>query len=75
VSRFVSFGTVHNEIRRRRPRVLPRLYRPFPWDRQAEHAPGESKAGAQPVFQYDGRGLVGRFNERLIETGLQAVKL
>jgi alpha-ketoglutarate-dependent taurine dioxygenase len=69
VSRFVSFGTVHNEIRRRYPRLLPRLYRPFPWDRQAEHAPGDARAGAQPVFQYDGRALVGRFNERLIETG------
>ena len=71
VSRFVSFGTVHNEIRRRHPRLLPRLYRPFPWDRQAEHAPGDAKAGAQPVFQYDGRALVGRFNERLIETGAE----
>ena len=71
VSRFVSFGTVHNEIRRRHPRLLPRLYRPFPWDRQAEHAPEDAKAGAQPVFQYDGRALVGRFNERLIETGAE----
>jgi alpha-ketoglutarate-dependent taurine dioxygenase len=71
VSRFVSFATVHNEIRQRHPRRLPRLYRPFPWDRQAEHAPGEAKAGAQPVFQYDGRALLGRFNERLIETGAE----
>lgn len=71
VSRFVSFGTVHNELRRRHPRLLSRLYRPFPWDRQAEHAPGEPRAGAQPIFQYDGRALVGRFNERLIETGAE----
>ena len=71
VSRFVSFGTAHNEIRRRHPRLLPRLYRTFPWDRQAEHAPGDTKAGAQPVFQYDGDALVGRFNERLIETGAE----
>ena len=71
VSRFVSFATAHNEIRRRDPRLLPRLYRTFPWDRQAEHAPGETKAGAQPVFQYDGDALVGRFNERLIETGAE----
>jgi alpha-ketoglutarate-dependent taurine dioxygenase len=71
VSRFVSFSTVHNELRRRHPRALPRLYRPFPWDRQAEHAPGEGKAGAQPVFHYDGQALLGRFNERLIETGAE----
>ncbi len=71
VSRFVSLCTVHNELRRRHPDLLPRLYRPFPWDRQAEHAPDDSRVGAQPIFQYDGRALVGRFNERLIETGAE----
>jgi alpha-ketoglutarate-dependent taurine dioxygenase len=71
VSRFVSLGTVHNELRRRHPDLLPRLYRPFPWDRQAEHAPDDSKVGWQPVFEYDGRLLLGRFNERLIESGAE----
>jgi alpha-ketoglutarate-dependent taurine dioxygenase len=71
VSRFVSLRTVHNELRRRHPDLLPRLYRPFPWDRQAEHAPEDSKVGAQPLFQYDGRSFVGRFNERLIEAGAE----
>jgi alpha-ketoglutarate-dependent taurine dioxygenase len=69
LSRFVSLRTVHQELRRRHPDLLPRLYRPFPWDRQAEHAPADAKVGAQPVFQYDGRSFVGRFNERLIEAG------
>jgi alpha-ketoglutarate-dependent taurine dioxygenase len=71
VSRFVSLCTVHNELRRRHPGLLPRLYRPYPWDRQAEHAPDDSRTGAQPIFQYDGRSLVGRFNERLIEAGAE----
>jgi alpha-ketoglutarate-dependent taurine dioxygenase len=71
VSRFVSLCTVHNELRRRHPDLLPRLYLPYPWDRQAEHAPGDSKTGAQPIFQYDGRSFVGRFNERLIEAGAE----
>jgi hypothetical protein len=71
VSRFVSLGTAHNELRRRHRDVLPRLYRPFPWDRQAEHGPDDSKVGAQPIFEYDGRSLVGRFNERLIEAGAE----
>jgi alpha-ketoglutarate-dependent taurine dioxygenase len=71
VSRFVSLATVHNELQRRHPDLLPRLYRAFPWDRQAEHAPGDTKVGAQPIFQYDGCALVGRFNERLIETGAE----
>jgi alpha-ketoglutarate-dependent taurine dioxygenase len=71
VSRFVSLCTVHNEFRRRHPELLPRLYRPYPWDRQAEHAPDDPKTGAQPIFQHDGRSLVGRFNERLIEAGAE----
>jgi alpha-ketoglutarate-dependent taurine dioxygenase len=71
VSRFVSLLTVHNELRRRHPELLPQLYRPFPWDRQAEHAPGARKTGAQPIFQWDGRSFVGRFNERLIEMGAE----
>src|SRR5262249_30084156 len=71
VSRFVSLVTIHNELRRRHRDVLPRLYRPFPWDRQAEHAPDDSRVGWQPIFEYDGRALLGRFNERLIEAGAE----
>lgn len=71
VSRFVSLCTVHNELRRRHPALLPRLYRPFPWDRQAEHAADDAKTGRQPIFQYDGGAFTGRFNERLIEAGAE----
>src|SRR3989441_6197648 len=66
VSQVVSLATVHNELRRRHPDLLPRLYRPFPWDRQAEHAPGDDKVTWQPVFHSDGRDLVARYNETLI---------
>ena len=38
LSRVVSLCTVHNELRRCHPDLLARLYRPFWWDRQAEHA-------------------------------------
>src|SRR5215470_13555821 len=38
VSRFVSLVSVHNEMARRHTALLARLYRPVPWDRQAEHA-------------------------------------
>lgn len=71
VSRFVSLVTAHNELRRRHPDLLPRLYRPFPWDRQAEHAPGDERVAWQPVFQYDARGLMCRCNEALIQTGTE----
>lgn len=71
VSRFVSLCTVHNELRRRHPDLLARLYQPYPWDRQAEHAADTAKTGSQPIFQSDGSAVVGRFNERLIETGAE----
>ena len=69
VSRFLSLVTVHNELRHRHPEVLPRLYQPFPWDRQAEHAPGDEKVSWQPVFQSDGRDVLARYNEALILNG------
>jgi alpha-ketoglutarate-dependent taurine dioxygenase len=71
VSRFVSLVTVHNRLRRGHAGLLPRLYRPFPWDRQAEHAPEDEKVAWQPVFQYDGQGLLCRCNEALIQTGAE----
>src|SRR5436190_21639237 len=66
VSQIVSLVTVHNELRRRHPDLLPRLYRPFPWDRQAEHASADAKIAWQQVFQADGRDLVARSHETLI---------
>ena len=66
VSHVLSLATVHNELRRLHPDLLPRLYRPFPWDRQAEHPLGEEKIAWQPVFRSDGRDLVARYNEALI---------
>jgi alpha-ketoglutarate-dependent taurine dioxygenase len=69
VSRFLSLVAVHNELRRRHPEVLPRLYQPFPWDRQAEHAPDDEKVSWQPVFQSDGRDVLARYNEALILNG------
>ena len=71
VSRFTSLATAHNELRRRHPDLLPRLYRPVPWDKQAEHAPGDEKVGWQPVFQQDERGFVARCNAALIRTGAE----
>jgi len=69
ISRFVSLCTVHNELRRRHAKLIPRLYRPFPWDRQAEHAPEDARITRRPIFEYDGRSLLACYNERLISTG------
>ena len=69
VSRFVSLCTVHNELRRRHADLLPRLYRPYPWDRQAEHAPDEAKISHRPIFRVDGEQWMACYNERLIQNG------
>ena len=71
VSRFISLCSVHNELRRRHPDLLPRLYRPFPWDRQAEHAPDDAKTTRRSIFARDGDRWIACYNERLIHTGAE----
>ncbi|HUM15740.1 MAG TPA: TauD/TfdA family dioxygenase [Candidatus Nitrosotalea sp.] len=68
LSRFVSLVTAHNTLRRTRPDLLARLYRPFSWDRQGEHAPDAPRASRQPVFEYDGT-LTSRYYEDYIVNG------
>jgi len=71
VSRFVSLYAVHNELARRHPQLLQRLYRPFPWDRQAEHAEGDDKVSRRPVFQYDNGRLLARYYDGLVHNALE----
>ena len=67
VSRFVSLVTAHEELERRYPMLLKRLYEPLTWDRQAEHAPDDAKVARQPVFETVPGGLCGRYNHSLVE--------
>lgn len=69
VSRFVSLTDAHSSLQGTAPRLVKRLYQPFPWDRQAEHAPDDDKVDWQPVFADDPRGMICRYNRVLIETG------
>ena len=69
LSRFVSLLAAHNEMRRRYPDLLGRLYHPFLWDRQAEHRPGHVPYRAHPVYQYDGQNLTARYNGDSIRRG------
>jgi alpha-ketoglutarate-dependent taurine dioxygenase len=71
VSRFVSLCSVHNELRRRHPDLVPRLYRPYPWDRQAEHAPDDARITSRPIFRLDGEQWMACYNERLIQGGAE----
>jgi alpha-ketoglutarate-dependent taurine dioxygenase len=69
VSRFCSLYTVHNLMLQRYPRELARLYRPFYYDRQAEHAPGAPKVSWTPCLQYEGGHLRARFSPSLVRKG------
>lgn len=69
LSRLVSLFTVHNELRRWHPDLLARLYGPFWWDRQAEHAPDDVCVSRHPVYQYDGHTLMARYYEDYVGNG------
>ena len=69
-SSVASLDAAHNELRRREPRLLARLYRPFWLNRYGEHAPGLPPAGHHAVYAIDEkRGLWARFNPRNIYAG------
>jgi alpha-ketoglutarate-dependent taurine dioxygenase len=69
VSGLVSFQAAHNAMRRRHPELLPRLYRPYIFDRQREHAPGDVMTHRAPILEWrDGR-LFGRISRFQIVNG------
>ena len=70
-SAVVSLGHVHNEMRQHYPDELERLYRPFYWNRQGEHPPGDPVININPIFRYDGKRLWARVNLRLLQVGYQ----
>jgi len=67
-SRVISFHTVHNALLARYRDQLPRLYRPFWFDRQREYRPGERPIFSAPVFE-DGGELRARFSVHQISGG------
>jgi alpha-ketoglutarate-dependent taurine dioxygenase len=69
ISGVVSFATAHNEMRRRHPELLPRLYRPYWFDRQREHAPDDVKVISHPLFEADRRRLLARLSRFQVLNG------
>jgi alpha-ketoglutarate-dependent taurine dioxygenase len=69
ISRFVSLVTAHNEMARRCPDLLGRLYRPVAWDRQAEHPPGASTFARHPIYASAKGTLVARYYEDYVHNG------
>jgi alpha-ketoglutarate-dependent taurine dioxygenase len=69
VSRLVSLVSAHNEMRRRSPALLARLYEPFYFDRQREHAPGDALVTRHPIFEIEADRLRGRLSRFQVKNG------
>lgn len=68
-SGLISFDSVYNGLLDACPDVLPRLYQPFLFDRQREHAPDDRPFSSAPVFEFDGSCLSTRLATSLIRQG------
>lgn len=53
LSRIASSVTVYNEILRRRPDLVPRLFDTYYWDRESEAGPGEPVYFQHPICQIE----------------------
>lgn len=73
-SRVMSFYTAHNELMRKHPDVLKRLYQPFPHDRQKEHWPDEEKIFNAPIFSFENSELLARFSPHPIQNAYQLLQ-
>lgn len=69
MSKLVNFSAVHNEIRRRAPALLGRLYRSYVFSRQTEHAQNDSPTIRHPLFENHHDGLLGRLSRFHVRTG------
>src|SRR5262245_3883018 len=68
-SRVRSLAAAHNAMRARHPRLLARLYAPVHWDRQAEHAPDETRWATHAVFASEGGALLARYYDDYVANG------
>lgn len=71
VSGLISLETVYNLLLEDHPETLPRLYEPFYFDRQNEHAPDDVRWSYKPVFEFDAGRLTAYFNPRRVEHGYE----
>jgi len=73
ISSVVSFYAAHNEMRRRHPDLLPRLYRDYVFDRQREHAPGDEMTIRHPMFSVEEGRLLARLSRFQVVNGQKLV--
>ena len=69
LNQLMSLVSAHETMREEHPHELRRLYEPFFWDRQAEHAPDEPKMSAQPIFYEEDGKVNARYYDDYIRKG------
>lgn len=69
VSEIVSFPSVHNRLRETSPELLKRLYQPFAFDRQREHAADDVKFLWHSCFEDSGGRLLARLSRFQVKNG------
>lgn len=69
ISGIVSFATAHEEMRKRHPELLDRLFKPFYFDRQREHAPDDVMITHHPMFERHGDKIVARLSRFQVTNG------
>ena len=69
VSGIVSFESVYNKLLEEHRDIVPRLFEPFWFDRQKEHAPGDEEVSFKPMFEIKDGVLSVNFSPRLVEHG------
>lgn len=69
VSGIVSFAAAHEEMRRRHSNLLPRLYQPFHFDRQREHAPDDVMTTWHPMLENEDGRLIARLSRFQVTNG------
>ena len=71
ISRIVSFETAKRMLQDRNPDLVTRLYEPFLFDRQREHAPDDQKWIENPIFADVNGKLHVRLSAYLVRQGYE----
>ncbi|CAN5115578.1 TauD/TfdA family dioxygenase [soil metagenome] len=70
INSIVSFYSAYNEMLARHPiELLERMYQPYLFNRQREHAPGDPLVLRHPLFSYDGETLLCKLSRIQIVNG------
>ena len=69
ISSIVSFHTVYNEMLAKHPQLVDRLFSPYLFDRNKEHAPGAAPVISHPLMQMVRGRLTSRLSHRHVVNG------